>query len=91
MPLALPIRAVVPEIVESTGIVETVTQTVPKGSTPDVQHMNQGCNQSHTCVVTVGHGDRHLADAPWMKQRNEPSLSNPVTNLGLHHLVANQH
>jgi hypothetical protein len=41
--------------------------------------------------MTVSHGDRRLADAPWTKQRDEPSLSNPVTNLGLRHLAANQH
>src|SRR5258708_12891867 len=60
-------------------------------STPDLQRMNQGCNQSHIRVMTVSHGDRRLADAPWTKQRDEPSLSNPVTNLGLRHLAANQH
>ena len=41
--------------------------------------------------MTVSHGDRRLADAPWTKQHDEPSLSNPVTNLGLRRLAANQH
>ena len=41
--------------------------------------------------MTGSHGDRRLADAPWTKQRDEPSLSNPVTNLGLRNLAANQH
>jgi hypothetical protein len=41
--------------------------------------------------MTVSDGDRRLADTPWTKQRDEPSLSNPVTNLGLGHLAANQH
>ena len=82
---------VVSEDVEPTGIVDTIAQTVPEGSTPGLQRMNQGCNQSHIRVMTVSHCDRRLADAPWTKQRDEPSLSNPVTNLGLHHLAANQH
>ena len=82
---------VVSEDVEPTGIVDTIAQTVPEGSTPGLQRMNQGCNQSHIRVMTVSHGDRRLADAPWTKQRDEPSLSNPVTNLGLRHLAANQH
>jgi len=33
---------VVSEDVESTGIVDTVAQTVPEGSTPGLQRMNQG-------------------------------------------------
>jgi hypothetical protein len=77
--------------VDSTGIVDTITQTAPKGSTPDLQCMNQGCNQSHIGVMTVRHGDRRLANALWTKQRDEPPLSNPVTNLGLRHLAADQH
>ena len=81
----------VPEDLGPTGIVYTIAQTVPEGSTPGLQRMNQGCNQSHIRVMTVRHGDRRLADAPWTKQRDEPSLSNPVTNLGLRHLAANQH
>src|SRR6185295_3112588 len=81
----------VPEDLGPTGIVYTIAQTVPEGSTPGLQRMNQGCNQSPIRVMTVSHGDRRLADAPWTKQRDEPSLSNPVTNLGLRHLAANQH
>src|ERR1700751_2388420 len=53
--------------------------------------MNQGCNQSHIRVMTVSHGDRRLADASWTKQRDEPSLSNPITHLRLRHLAANLH
>ena len=79
------------EDVESAGIVDTIAQTVPEGSTPGLQRMNQGCNQSHIRVMTVSHGNRRLADAPWTKQRDESSLSNPVTNLGLRHVAANQH
>jgi hypothetical protein len=82
---------VVLQDVESTGKVDTITRTVPEGSTPGLQRMNQGCNQSHIRVMTISHGDRRLADAPWTKQRDEPSLSYPVTNLGLRHLAANQH
>ena len=82
---------VVSDDVEPTGIVDTIAQTVPEWSTPGLQRMNQGCNQSHIRVMTVSHGDRRLADAPWTKQRDEPSLSNPITNLGLRHLAANQH
>jgi hypothetical protein len=82
---------VVSEDVESRGIVDTITQTVPEGSTPGLQRMNQGCNQSHIRVMTGSDGDRRLADAPWTKQRDEPSLSNPVTNLGHRRLAANQH
>ena len=82
---------VVSKDVEATGIVDTITQTVPEGSMPGLQRMNQGCNQSHIRVMTVSHSDRRLADAPWTKQRDEPSLSNPVTNLGLRHLAVNQH
>jgi hypothetical protein len=33
---------VVSEDVESTGIVDTIAQTVPEGSTPGLQRMNQG-------------------------------------------------
>ena len=40
--------------------------------------------------MTVSHNDRRLADASWTKQRDEPSMSNPVANLGLRHLAANQ-
>ena len=82
---------IVSEDVKSTGIVDTITQTVPEGSTPGLQRMNQGCNQSHIRVMTGSHGDRRLADAPWTKQRDEPFLSNPVTNLGHRRLAANQH
>jgi hypothetical protein len=72
-------------------IVDTITRPVPEGSTPGVQRVNQGCNQSHIHVMTVSHDDRRLADASGAKQGDEPSLSNPVTNLGLRHLAANQH
>jgi hypothetical protein len=82
---------IVSEGVESTGIAGTITQTAPKESTPDLQRMNQGCNQSHVGVMTVRHGDRRLASAPWTEQRDEPPLSNPITNLGLRHLAADQH
>ena len=82
---------VVSEDVESKGIVDTIAQTVPEGSSPGLQRMNQGCNRSHIRVMTVSHGDRRLADAPWTKQRDGSSLSNPVTNLGLRHLAVNQH
>src|SRR5258705_3947058 len=79
------------EDVESTGIVDTITQAVPEGSTPGLQRMNQGCNQSHIRVMTGSHGDRRLVDAPWTKQRDEPSLSNPVADLGHCRLAADQH
>ena len=82
---------VVSEDVEFARIVDANTQTVTKGSTPGLQHMNQGRNQSHIRIMTVSHDDRRLADAPWTKQHDELSLSYPATNLALRHLAANQH
>jgi hypothetical protein len=82
---------VVSEDVESTGIVDIITQTVPERSTPGLLRMNQGCNQSHIRAMTGSHGDSRLVDAPWTKQRDELSLSNPVTNLGHRRLASNQH
>jgi hypothetical protein len=76
---------------KSTGIVDTISRTLPEGSAPGLQRMNQGCNQSYIRIMTVSHGDGRLADAPWTKQRDEPSLSNPVANLGRRHLAANLH
>jgi hypothetical protein len=35
-------QQVVSEDVEATGIVDTIAQTVPEGSTPGLQRMNQG-------------------------------------------------
>ena len=52
------------------------------GSTPGLQRMNQGCNQSHIRVITVSYDDRRLIDVLCAKQQNETSLSNAVTNLG---------
>jgi hypothetical protein len=63
----------------------------PNRSAPGLQRMNQVCNQPHICIMAVSHGDHRLADVPWTKQRDEPSLSNPVTDLGLRHVAANQH
>jgi hypothetical protein len=72
-------------------MVDTIARTVPERSTPGLQRMNQGCNQSHIRVMTGSHGDRRLVDAPWTKQRDEPSLSNPVVDLGHCRLAADQH
>jgi hypothetical protein len=52
---------------------------------------NQGCNQSHIRVMTGNHGDRRPADAAWTNYGDEPSLSNPITNLGHRRLAIDQH
>ena len=51
-------------------------------STPGFQSLNQGCNRFHIRVMTGSHGERRPADADWTNQGDEPSLSNPITNLG---------
>ena len=60
------------------------------GSTPCLQSLKQGRNQSHIRFTPCG-PRRHLADATWTKQCDEPSLSNRVANLRHRGLAAGQH